>query len=110
MAYRLAADTRDDVLAHLDHREKGGYERLDIPVFLQDSRRVDGLTWHATPDNPNYLGCATPKAIAEQIMTSRGPSGPNIEYLLKLEQALIEMNSEDPHVIEIADNLRAMNH
>ena len=110
MAYRLAEETRDDVLAHLDHREKGGYERLDIPVFLQDTRRVDGITWHATRENPNYLGVATPRDIAEQILRSKGPSGPNIEYLLKLEQALIEMNSEDPHVLEIADNLRGMNH
>ncbi|MEX0942070.1 MAG: gamma-glutamylcyclotransferase [Pseudomonadales bacterium] len=113
MAYRLASDEREEVLSHLDHREKGGYARLQLPVYFSDNEFSDNdhltaVTWHATPDNPNYLGDSEPASIAAQIVASEGPSGPNIEYILQLEQALASIGASDDHVSGIADLVRQL--
>jgi cation transport regulator ChaC len=106
VAYRVAAAERAAVLRALDHREKGGYERLELTVHLERGRgRVAGLTWVATEANRNYLGPAEPAQIAAQVHASHGPSGPNREYVLRLADALREMGAEDAHVFEIAQHL-----
>ncbi len=102
VAYRVAASDSGDVLAALDHREKGGYARHEVRVhFAAAAREVDALVYVATRDNPNYLGPAPSGQIAEQIVASRGPSGSNIEYVLRLAAALRELGADDDHVYEL---------
>jgi len=108
MAYRLPQERQSEVMSHLDHREKGGYERLELPVYLADGRSLTGITYHATPDNPNYLGDASIEEIARQVAHSIGPSGPNTEYLLRLEAALLAMNAVDDHVFALAEQVRRL--
>ena len=108
MAYRLDEAGAEAVLAALDHREKGGYERRQVPLFDRRGAPLgEGLVYHATPDNPNYLGPAAPEAIAEQVLGSRGPSGENPEYVLRLAEALRAMGADDPHVFEVEAEIRA---
>ena len=102
MAYRLHAENLSRTLDHLDYREKGGYERLSLPIRFDDGSAVNGMTYHATPDNHNYLGEATTVEIARQVVASSGPSGHNIEYVLKLAQSLEEMGKDDEHVFTLA--------
>lgn len=99
-AYRVAASARDHALAQLDIREQEGYERHLTTVHA--SPPIEALVYIAGPDNPNYLGPAPVEAIAEQIRRSRGPSGDNLEYVLRLAEALSEMGADDPHVAELA--------
>lgn len=105
--YRVPPEARPQVLARLDHREKGGYARVETDVALLD-RAPDGpaavraLIYIATPDNPNYLGPATDREIADQVLASAGPSGPNDEYVLRLAEALHAQGHPDPHVEAIA--------
>lgn len=106
MAYRLDEANRDQVLAQLDYREKGGYQRQEMELRLKDLRVVQGLTYIATPSNRNYLGPAPLQAIAEQICRSRGPSGANREYLFRLAAALREMGVEDAHVTNLSTRVR----
>jgi cation transport regulator ChaC len=107
VAYRVSEDVFGEVVAGLDHREKGGYERLALPLALApDGREVEGLVYVAGPDNPNYLGPAPASAIVAQIAGARGPSGPNDEYLLRLEESLRALGAEDAHVFELAALLR----
>jgi cation transport protein ChaC len=106
MAYRISPGKRDEVMALLDHREKGGYQRLQIPLYFDHHSRINGITYLATTDNPNYLGETGLERIAEQILTSCGPSGENSEYVLRLDQALAAMGAEDSHVKKIADILK----
>jgi cation transport regulator ChaC len=104
VAYRLEAAEREDVLSHLDFREKGGYERSEI-VFHTNGRSdasVRALLYVATPENPDYLGPAPTDEIAEQVRRSAGPSGPNTEYVLRLAEFLHEVGAEEPHVLELA--------
>lgn len=101
-AYCVAPERVGAVLAGLDVREKGGYQRQRLPLFLHDGRVIpDGLVYRATPENDDYLGAASVAAIAAQIVSSRGPSGENLEYLLRLGAALREMGTPDPHVEDL---------
>lgn len=114
MAYRIAPGERAAVLARLDVREQGGYQRLEVDVHFElDAGSPDAgapaaraLAWLATPANRNYLGPALPGAIAAQVRRSHGPSGANLDYVLRLAAALREMEADDPHVFEIETLLR----
>ena len=65
------------------------------------------LLYLATPGNPNYLGPASLPAIAAQILASRGPSGANVEYLLRLAEALRALAADDPHVFALERMVRS---
>lgn len=106
-AYLLNPASRDEVLAHLDHREKGGYERLSLPLHFSETDWVNGTTYHATADNPEFLGQASVADIVAQVLSAAGPSGQNIEYVLHLDRALKELGASDAHVGEIAAVLRS---
>lgn len=107
-AYKLDPLDEGRVLAGLDHREKGGYRRLELPVNFDEKNQEPGITYHAGKSNANYLGEAGIRDIAHQVIAASGPSGPNIEYVLRLEKALAAMNAVDPHVSEVAAMIRVM--
>lgn len=102
-AYRVAGASIEEILDQLDFREKGGYSRDWMPLNLQDGRVIPrGLVYRATTDNPCYLGPAPLDKIAAQVAQSIGPSGPNDEYVLRLDAALREMGVVDGHVAALA--------
>jgi cation transport protein ChaC len=103
MAYEIADEHRDEVLTGLDHREQGGYRRVETVLDLRDGRQVEGLVYIATADNPNYVGPAPLEEIAEIARTRVGPSGSNREYVLRLHRALHEMDAMDDHVRALAE-------
>ncbi|PRP92616.1 ChaC-like protein [Enhygromyxa salina] len=105
--YRVAPGHEPEVLASLDHREKGGYERRRVEVVHGAGRIADVLVYLATPTNPEWLGEAPLEQVAAQILTSVGPSGANVEYLLRLHDALAEMGGDDGHVSALAELVRA---
>ena len=109
MTYRVDDADAESVLAGLDHREKGGYDRLHTDVMLDPERgSVRALLYIATADNPNYVGPAGAiEEIARIVRLAHGPSGPNIEYVLRLAQALEAMGANDPHVAELARHASA---
>ncbi len=104
MAYRIAGGDKDRVLAKLDYREKGGYRLAEVSIRFVDPEggAADGLVYLATAENPNYLGPAALADIAAQVRASRGPSGHNVEYVLRLAGALEDLGAEDDHVFAIA--------
>ena len=107
-AYRIEPQLQDEVMAQLDHREQGGYERLQLLLHFSEQEAVPGVTYHATAENPDYLGAAEIPIIARQVFESHGPSGANTEYVLNLESALAELGANDPHVSELAHALRGL--
>ncbi|MEP7124015.1 MAG: gamma-glutamylcyclotransferase [Byssovorax sp.] len=104
--HRVAARDEERVLAQLDHREQGGYERVTLaalPVDGDDPRAaITATTWIATPDNPFHLGPEPLEIMVAQIRGATGPSGPNVEYVLRLADALRAMRVDDPHVEALA--------
>lgn len=107
VAFRVASDRAPQVLADLDVREQGGYARHVTRLRLREpGEMVTGLVYVATSVNPNYLGPADTAAIAAQVKTSRGPSGHNVEYVLRLAEAVREIGGEDAHLFELEAHVR----
>lgn len=107
VAYRIGEADREDVLAHLDHREKGGYERR--PVELDTAQGpLQALLFLATPENPEFLGPAPLERIARQVVQAHGPSGPNPEYVLELARALRDLGARDRHVFALEARVRRL--
>lgn len=108
VAWRVPTAEVEAVLAQLDHREKGGYERLTLEVepLHGSGPRLRVLSWVATPENPEWLGPAPLRAMAAQIAGSTGPSGPNAVYVARLQAALEEMGVRDGHVAALARAVR----
>ncbi|SCU65174.1 ChaC-like protein, putative [Trypanosoma equiperdum] len=101
-------EKREKILAQLDDRESGGYEREEVTLYdIKTHERLHlppgavCLCYRATEDNPEYLGEAKDEAIAEQILSCEGLSGPNSEYLFKLAEALRKLESADQHVFAV---------
>jgi glutathione-specific gamma-glutamylcyclotransferase len=111
VAYRLADEHAEGILAELDVREQGGYERLDLPATLRGATLAEGgdvhaVTWVGWPDNPFHLGPAPFEEMVARVREAHGPSGSNAEYVLALDDALRGLEWHDPHVAQLAAALR----
>jgi cation transport regulator ChaC len=102
-AYRIESRHAEEVLRELDHREKGGYARREVTLHRHEDGVAfgSGLLYLATPENANYLGPAPLAEIAAQVRGASGPSGPNVEYVLRLAAELRGMGESDPHVFAL---------
>jgi len=105
-AYLVADHLADEVLAALDHRERGGYERISVAAWLDGGEVVSATTWIASADNPYHLGAAPLADMVAQICAAVGPSGSNVEYVVELARALEALRVDDPHIRAVSDALR----
>lgn len=107
-AFRIEPAYADAILAELDAREQAGFERRTVALHassLDDAPFAEGTTWIAGASNPHFLGPLPEAEIAAWIRERRGPSGPNIDYALRLAEALRALEIEDAHVETIARHL-----
>jgi len=93
------------LLRDLDHRERAGYERVELEVLVL-GRPLRAVTWIARPGNPYDAGELALAELAELIRLAHGPSGANSEYVFLLERALDELGVADPAVSALAALLR----
>jgi glutathione-specific gamma-glutamylcyclotransferase len=108
VAYAVPTTDEKSILAAIEARESGGYTLTRLPFQAQDrnfSGSLDVIAYVAHPGNPNYLGDAALDAIADQVRGAVGPSGPNLEYVLRLAECLNELDIYDEHVFELANLL-----
>ena len=96
-----------EVFHHLDHREKNGYAHLDVTIHLANGP-VEGVTYHAPPNNPAFLGDAPVDEIVGQIARCSGESGRNLDYVLELAQSLRALGTHDAHVFHLEERLRSL--
>jgi glutathione-specific gamma-glutamylcyclotransferase len=101
MAYRIATERVEEVLAHLDYREQNGYERHRVILETREASLLDALVYVAGPSNPHYLGPSPLEEIAAVVRSAHGPSGSNRDYVLRLAEALAEAGEQDTHVMEL---------
>lgn len=92
LAYHISESDETEVLKYLDYRERGGYERVYKLFYpIDDScSPFKILIYIAQLDNKQYAGEADEDTIATQIINAEGPSGPNIEYVCRLADAMRE--------------------
>lgn len=92
--------TGDLALKYLEQREctLGGYATAYTKFFPRVASEFSGLSgeafpvllYIATPDNDYWMGNDDLSAIAEQIANASGPSGHNVEYLVRLAMFMRE--------------------
>jgi glutathione-specific gamma-glutamylcyclotransferase len=108
-AYRVSEQEHERVVALLDERERGGYDRVTVEAFF-DINRAEGapvVVYLAAPKNQHYLGEASLAEIAEQVRRSSGPSGSNSDYVISLAACLRELGLSDDHVFDLEAALLA---
>jgi glutathione-specific gamma-glutamylcyclotransferase len=106
--YLVRDDDRASVLAALDHRERGGYDRVEVEAALlsEGATKVTAVTWVASPENPFHLGRADLETMAAQIRAASGPSGTNRDYVLALADALAALGVDDGEIATLSMMLR----
>ena len=93
------------LLRELDHRERAGYERVQLSASCE-GEVLDTVSWIAPPGNPYDVGSLELSALARHIAGASGPSGRNDDYVFSLERALGELGELDPLVSELSALLR----
>jgi len=110
-AYRIEAPKVAEVREYLDIREINGYTIHYTPFYPNDeSPTIQTLVYIGTPENDQFVGPQPPQKLAEHIYRSIGPSGPNKDYLLSLEEALDSLSpaSGDSHIKDLATRVRKL--
>ena len=109
VAYKLADDeTLTEITKRLDEREKRFSVRLDV-TFYKGNEMVESVqaSCYAAPQSgPLFLGQAPLSVMAEQIVNTSGPSGPNLDYVLNLWHFMTneigpDGATEDQHLTEL---------
>lgn len=105
VAYRVREEDRAEVLRVLEVREKGGYSLVSLPFERRGKGRGPAAVqvYFGHLNNPLFVGPEEEVDIASIIRNSQGPSGHNVEYVLRLAEALMEMDVTDPHVLRLAN-------
>lgn len=107
--------TGEEALDYLNNREMtlGGYSQkitMFHPIPGDQAAPFPVLVFVATSFSSFWLGPAEPHVIAEQVVTSTGPSGHNVEYVLRLAEwlhmTLPEVRDEHLFAIELQVRLK----
>ncbi len=106
--FLLEPQKHSKVIEALDHREKGGYERMQADIVNASGAIVKAVTYWAPQQNDHFLGPDSLSAMARQISRAQGPSGSNRDYLFKLESALRALGHPDSHVTILANKTRQL--
>lgn len=113
IGYKIASEKVDEVIAHLDFREKNGYSRFETYFYpIDDSKPKSTIVYVADESNPSWNKDHDLNSIARQVISAVGPSGPNVTYVYNLCQAMRENfphhYHEDTHLFELEKILKIM--
>jgi len=115
MAYQVAGESLESIFSYLDEREQGGFRRHLVNFYPKTAPTdapapsvTKAAVYIAQDDNPHYLGPASVSEMALQIFHSRGPSGLNRDYLLRLAESLRGLGVTDAHVTELEHYVRQL--
>ncbi|OMJ30273.1 putative glutathione-specific gamma-glutamylcyclotransferase 2 [Smittium culicis] len=119
MAYKIKSGEEDQVLKHLDHREKvlmnflfinynffnDGYTIHKVKVYSDLPGEKTGpkvllnnaIVYIGKEDNPSFGGPLDITTISKTVAFNVGPSGTNLEYFVNLFEAL---KSKSPHALD----------
>ncbi|XP_076873705.1 glutathione-specific gamma-glutamylcyclotransferase 1 [Brachyhypopomus gauderio] len=107
VAFEVTGSQVEESLKYLNVREavRGGYVTRVVEFIPRGENQVpvQALVYIATADNPIYLGPASVEEIAAQISVSKGKTGHNIEYLLRLADFMRQScpDVDDHHLFSI---------
>ncbi|KAI3422112.1 hypothetical protein GPALN_012645 [Globodera pallida] len=110
IAYKINEKAVENTLKYLDHREKAGYRLKRVKFYPDDGSEPFELSVYiseADRRNIYHSGPTSMDDIVKQIIRSRGLSGSNLEYALRLADCQRRMapNFWDEHLFEIEAKL-----
>ena len=110
MAFRVAAERRDEVVAYLREREQATsvYREVLRSVWLDgDARnRVSALVYVTDRGHVQYAGRLTLAQQLHIVRQGHGQSGPNDEYVISTVAALEQQGYRDRSLHQLAAMLR----
>ena len=98
----------------LDHREKGGYTKHTTVFYPQEVEEnlepIEVTLYLGDESHRQFAGPDDLDVMARTILTSVGPSGPNIDYLYNLCEAMRQLvpEVEDKHLHELEEAVRKL--
>ncbi|MDV7341610.1 gamma-glutamylcyclotransferase [Terasakiella sp. A23] len=97
VAFQVADENRDTVIAYLTERELCGYayKAETHPLTLDCETQVDAYTFVADPDHALYAGDLGLDKAASLIMEAEGNAGLNRDYLINSVRELEAHGYED---------------
>uniref|UniRef100_A0AC34QRE9 Gamma-glutamylcyclotransferase n=1 Tax=Panagrolaimus sp. JU765 TaxID=591449 RepID=A0AC34QRE9_9BILA len=110
LAYKVPDEAIESTFAYLNFRERAGYRCEQVqfypdnggePFLLHVYISLEGV------DNPYYTGPTEMEEIVSTIVKSRGKSGSNLEYALRLAHCQRKMapHIQDDHLFELEKKL-----
>lgn len=114
-AYYIGPENVDEVKQYLDIREQDGYTAHKVPFHVMDipsqeygedyimscipktesnELYIESMVYIGTVDNESFVGPELVVKTGARISSSVGPSGSNMEYLVKLCEAVKELDLE----------------
>lgn len=108
-AFRVAPERAEEVRAYLVHREMGtsSYHEVEVPVELDGGAVVRALAYVMDVEHAQYVRLPL-DAQAEVIARSRGPAGPNRDYLHATAAQLRALGLPDPEMDWLDARVRAL--
>ena len=116
--FEIEPSDHDRVFERLDVREQNGYSLIPITVEVGEAA-FEAVTYIAEPGNPWDLGEPSMDQLVQTVLGAVGPSGSNMDYVLKLYhecrimsqsyepwQALVAILARSPHFARRAAALK----
>jgi len=108
-AYEVSAENEAVVRQYLNYREKAGYGCEKVQFYPHPKLGVEPFeveVYISPPkDNEYFIGPEPVTKIAERVITCAGPSGSNIEYVLRLAHGIRQLETAvedaDEHLAEL---------
>ena len=112
VAFKVNTSEVCDTIAYLNAREQG-YSMLKVtfhPCEKRDMQPITVVAYIATDKNPSYLGPASVDKMAREIVSTRGCSGSNSEYVLNIASSMREIASEvnDEHLFSLEARIKEL--
>ena len=107
--YELDRSELKHILHQLDVREQNGYVRTVSECFSREGLSLgECFVYVCCKSHPSFGVCTDVDLLAATVAEAKGASGPNIEYLLKLEECLDELGRPDEHITCLARKCRSI--
>jgi cation transport protein ChaC len=107
LAFRVERQDRDAVIAYLREREQvtNVYREVVRPVVLDDGRRVRALAYVVDRRHDQYAGRLDREAQRRLVLSTRGQSGANVDYVINTAKRLGELAIPDAALSDLAESL-----
>jgi len=107
LAFRVAAEARDETLAYLRAREQvtDVYLEITLKATLADKRSVDTVCYVADKNHEQFAGGLERAELARLVKQGVGVSGANPDYVRHTQNHLRELGIKDATLEWLLDHL-----